>query len=316
MKSPRTVAAVELKSELQNELVSRIKDSILAHDQEAEGRIRESVLSRAIGVSRTPIRAALRHLVREGILQPHTQGGYSILQSPSRVAETMTNGEQTSGLYGRMLRDIILNEMPDPATEKALMRKYEAGRGEILRVLRRLVREGLAEPLPGRGWATIRFDGEQMSRSYHLRFILEPAMLLDGDYTVDREALQRLRSDHASALSTLSAQSPWHELFELDATFHETLARGSKNDLIIDIIRRQNRLRRLAEFFSYSRLERIRASMNEHVAIIDALLSGDAAWAAALLRQHLTISRTATEENFDKDLEVVRTASSGLESLC
>ena len=315
MKSPRTVPAVELKSELQNELVSRIKDLIRAHDQEAEGRIRESVLSRAIGVSRTPIRAALRHLVREGILQPHTQGGYSILQSPSRVAETMTSGEQTSGLYARMLRDIILKEMPDPATEKALMRKYEAGRGEILRVLRRLVREGLAEPLPGRGWATIRFDGEQMSRSYHLRFILEPAMLLDGDYTVDREALQRLRSDHASALSTLSAQSPWHELFELDATFHETLARGSKNELIVDIIRRQNHLRRLAEFFSYSRLERIRDSMNEHVAIIDALLSGDAGWAAALLRQHLTVSQTSTEENFSKDLESVRTASSGLERL-
>ena len=64
-----------------------------------------------------------------------------------------------------------------------------------------------------------------------------------------------------------------------------------------------------------ARLERIRASMNEHVAIIDALLSDDAAWAAALLRQHLTVSQTATEENFSKDLESVRTASSGLESL-
>jgi DNA-binding GntR family transcriptional regulator len=305
----------ELKSELQNELAGRIKELIRSHGQKIDGRIRESMLSRAMGVSRTPIRAALRHLVSEGILEPHTQGGYSILQSPSRIAETMTSGQPTSGLYGRILRDIVLNEMPDPATEKALMRKYEVGRGEIIRVLRRLVREGLAEPLPGRGWATIRFDGEQMSRSYHLRYILEPAMLLDAEYSADNEALQRLRSDHVTALSTLSQQSPWHELFELDATFHETLACGSKNDLIVDIIRRQNRLRRLAEFFSYSRLERIRASMNEHVAIIDALLTGDAAWAAALLRQHLTISQTVTEENFNKDLEAVRTASSSLERL-
>ena len=135
------------------------------------------------------------------------------------------------------------------------MRHYGLGRGEILRVLRRLVREGLAEPLPGRGWTVLKFDGEQMQKSYHLRYIVEPALLTDRDYMIDRGALERLKTDQQAALLALSPNSPWRELFELDATFHETLARGSNNDLIVDIIRRQNRLRRLAELFSYSRLE-------------------------------------------------------------
>ncbi len=304
-----------LKSELQNELVGRIKELIRSRHQMTNGRVREAVLSRAIGVSRTPIRAALRHLVGEGILTAHSQGGYAVLQTPSLVRETMAGSESASSLYGRMLRDIVLNEMPDPASEQALMRKYEAGRGEIARVLRRLVREGLAEPMPGRGWSMLKFDGEQMSRSYHLRSILEPAMLLDPKYAADLEALKRLRTDHAAALSTLSLESPWNELFELDAAFHETLARGSHNDLIVDIVRRQNHLRRLAEFFGYSRLERVRASLIEHVTIIDAIFSSDMIWASSLMLRHLTISRIETEENFNRDLEAVRSQSSGLEEL-
>jgi len=305
----------KLKSELQTELVSRISEWIRNQDPGDKIRVREAVLSRELGVSRTPIRAALHHLVAEGVLHPHELGGYIVLHMPPAASDSLTPGDEAAGLYGRMLRDIILHEMPDPATESALMRQYGAGRGEILQVLRRLMREGLAEPLPGKGWTMLKFDGEQMLKSYHLRSILEPALLTDRDYVIDRPALERLKADHQAALAALSEASSWREIFELDATFHEVLARGTRNDLIADIIRRQNRLRRLAEFFSYSRLERIRASMTEHVAILDALLAGDPAWASALMRQHLTVSRTETEDHFSRDLEAVRSASSGIERL-
>jgi DNA-binding GntR family transcriptional regulator len=304
-----------LRSELQSELVGRIGEWIRSRDHERGERVREAVLSRELGVSRTPVRAALQHLVSAGVLKPHELGGYTVLQLPSVTLETMTRGENAAGLYGRMLRDIILNEMPDQATESALMRHYEVGRGEILKVLRRLVREGLAEPLPGRGWTMLKFDIEQMRKSYHLRTVVEPALLIDRDYTIDRPALERLRAEQQAALRALSPSSPWRELFEIDAAFHEMLARGSNNDLIVDIIRRQNRLRRLAELFSYSRLERIHASMMEHISIVDALLDGDQAWASALMRQHLVISRIETEEHFTRDLDAVRSASSGIERL-
>lgn len=307
--------ARKLKSELQTELVSRISEWVRNQDQGDKIRVREAVLSRELGVSRTPIRAALQHLVSEGVLHPHELGGYTVLQMPPAAADSMNPGEEAAGLYGRLLRDIILNEVPAPATESALMRHYKAGRGEVLQVLRRLMREGLAEPLPGKGWTMLEFNSDQMLRSYHLRGIIEPALLIDRLYFIDRPALERLRADHQTALAALSEDSSWREIFEFDATFHEVVARGSRNDLIVDIIRRQNRLRRLAEFFSYSRIERIRASMLEHVAILDALLAGDQAWASALMRQHLMVSRAETEEHFTRDLEAVRSAASGIERL-
>ena len=277
--------APPLRSALQSELVDRILELIRSNGFAAPGRVREAVLSRTLGVSRTPVRAVLQHLVAAGVLASHPRGGYLVtgMPVPTTTGSFGGDGGQAT-LYGRLLRDIIMSEAPDAVSESALRRHYGAGRGEILQALRRLVREGLAEPLPGRGWTLLSIDGEQLARSYHLRGILEPAMLADRGYEADPATLARLRAEHETALESLSAASPWQELFDLDAKFHETLARGTGNDLIVEIVRRQNRLRRLAEFVSYARLERVRQSMMEHVTIIDALLAGDRDLAAALMR--------------------------------
>jgi DNA-binding GntR family transcriptional regulator len=292
--------------------VERIKELIRSNGFTARGRVREATLSRALGVSRTPVRAALQHLLVAGVLASHPRGGYVVTRMPSSTNGSFGGDGVHAKLYGRLLCDIIMNEAPDAVSESALMRHYGVGRGEIVQVLRRLVREGLAEPLPGRGWMLLSINSEQLARSYHLRSILEPAMLADRAYRADHEALARLRAEHEAALDSLSADSPWQELFELDAKFHETLARGTGNEMIVDIVRRQNRLRRLAEFVSYARLERVRQSMTEHVTIIDALLAGDSDWAAALMRRHLAVSRQETEEHFECDREALGAASAGL----
>lgn len=305
----------QLRSPLQAELVARISELIRAPGCGAGSRLRELALSRELGVSRTPVRAALLHLVGEGIVTPTDAGGYTVVRIPAFIHEPLRRDDLQSGLYGRLLRDIILDEMPDPATESGLMRHYGVGRGEVLQAMKRLMREGLAEPLPGRGWIPLKFNGEQLARGYHLRSVLEPAMLLDRDYVVPTQHLHALLADHKAALETLSPSCRWQELFELDASFHETLAQGSANELIVDMVRRQNRLRRLAEYVSYSRLERIRESMGEHMAVMDALLLGDVPLASALLRKHLVVSRRETEDNFARDLDAIRAKPSSFKGL-
>jgi DNA-binding GntR family transcriptional regulator len=304
-----------LRSALQAELVARISALIRTPSHGVGARLRELGLSRELGVSRTPVRAALQHLVAEGVVEAIGSGGYAVLRIPAIVEEPLQRDDTSSGLYGRMLRDIILDEMPDPATESGLMRRYAVGRGAVLQAVKRLMREGLAEPLPGRGWVMLKFNGQQLARGYHLRSILEPAMLLHRDYVVPRQLLEGLQADHKAALEHLSPSSPWKELFELDARFHETLAQGSENELIVDIVRRQNRLRRLAEYVSYSRLERIRESMTEHMAVMEALLLGDAELASALLRKHLAVSRNETEDNFARDLDAIRAEPAKLDGI-
>lgn len=288
-------------SDLHLELVSRITEQIRASPEAVGQVLREAPLSRSLSVSRTPVRAALRHLVEAGIVAARPRGGYVVL----RNHKDPPDAQSEAGPYAGMLRDIVLKEIPQPASESWLMRRYGVDRGEIVRALRRLVREGLAEPMPGRGWSVIEFSSELMTRSYHLRIVLEPAILCAESYRPDQAPLQALRADHLRALGGLESRSP-AELFELDAAFHEALARGSGNPMLVDLIRRQNRLRRLNEYVGYSRPERVRSSLLEHVAIIDRVLVGDCVSAAELLRAHLATSREQTLTHFAADLARIR----------
>lgn len=294
-----------LRSGLQSELTDRI--SAMIRNGEHRGQtLREAQLARLFGVSRSPVRAALGHLVEAGVLGVEPAGGYTVLRVPAADGSHVGPGGRAGSTYGLILRDIILGETADPISESALMRRYGVGRGDLGAVLRRLVREGLAEPSPGRGWTFLAFSAESLSRSYHLRTILEPALVVDPSFRIDPDVLGRLLAEHRATLASLGPQSGWEVLFDQDAGFHESLAQLTGNDLVTDVVRRQNRLRRLAEYVGYVRLDRVAESLREHIRVLEALLEGDRSWAAALLRQHLIVSREETEAYFEKDLEAVR----------
>ncbi|MGF7160345.1 DNA-binding GntR family transcriptional regulator [Rhodoligotrophos appendicifer] len=293
-------------TDLQSELSSHIREWIRSTQPAIGTVIRESVLARDLGVSRSPVRAALAELVVDGLVAARPHGGYQIIAAGPAAPATETAGGSASRPYALMLRDIILNTLPTPATESALMRRYDLGRGEVRRTLRRLTREGLAEPLPGRGWSIIELTQEQVAMSYQLRLLLEPALLLDDSFGLSLRQLDSLKHDHLRQRDALSSDMAWEELFALDALFHESLAKGSKNSLVLDIISRQNRLRRLCEYISYVRLERIRGSIGEHVAILEALIADNRKLASRLMREHIAVSRDETISHFAADLETFR----------
>ncbi len=294
-----------LRSSLQSELVDRITAIIRSGDRNGK-RLREATLARELGVSRTPVRAALQHLVLEGMLRTEATGGYSVLRVPRTPDTSLDAGAGRDRLHGLLLRDIILSEFDDPVSESALMRRHRVGRGELTRALRRLVREGLAEPLPGRGWLLLKLSIDRLTLSYQLRMMLEPALIADPLFRPGNETLARLKADHERAQTSIGSRASWQSLFDLDAAFHETLAAGTGNDLILDIIRRENRLRRLAEYASYRRTERVRDSIAEHLQILDALFAGNAGWASALMRQHLMVSLDETRAHLEGDLRALR----------
>jgi len=296
-----------LKGPMQHQVAHGVLDHLSETAVAPGARINEQALARKLGVSRTPVRAVLAHLVETGILESRPRRGFFLAHRPASDAAAALEAEQPAGgTYEAMLLDVLLGKLGATLSQNALMRRYGASRGELLAALRRMTREGLAEPAPGLGWNFVHFGSDTIEQGYRLRMLLEPSVLLEPDYAPDEDVLRALRADHAATLANLSERTAWGELFNLDARFHTALVAGSGNPLAVEVVQKQNRLRRLCEYLGYERLDRVRESLSEHMAILDSLLQGDREWAAAQLKRHLKRSLTQSLRHFDLDLEAFR----------
>lgn len=276
-------------------LQARLMRQIPALLREAGPLLPELELAERAGVSRTPVREVLRRLERQGVVAHEKGRGYRLLEHA--VPEPAAGGL----LDDRMLRDLAAGALEPLMSERALMQRYGVARGELISTLRRLMRDGLAAPAVGRGWSFTAVGPEALAESYRFRQIVEPAALLADGYGADPALLAAMLARHRAALEGLEGMER-RTLFDLDADFHLLLARGAGTGQLVQAIEKQNNLRRVAEYISYARLERIRASMEEHCRVLEALLRGERQTAAALLRLHLQVSAQETFHHLDEDL--------------
>ena len=295
-----------LKSPTQSRVARGVVEDVVNGGVEPGTHLNELALAQRLGVSRTPVRAALWYLQREGILEHRPGQGFFLIRRLGSVEEAGIEDAAGDELYDRILRDILLGGLESTMSQNALARRYGVGRGDLNAALRRMVREGLAEPAFGHGWTFVQFSREIVRKGYRLRMILEPGILAEPEYRVDAEALRRLDDAHTRVIGQLDRRNDWNELFDLDARFHETLAAGSGNELYVEIIQKQNRIRRLNEILGYERVDRVRQSLSEHRGIIDSLLHDDREAASLQMRQHLRRSLDQSLSHADQDLEDFR----------
>ena len=104
--SASTVRLVDSDAEGGSQAVKaqqRLRELILAGDLPAGARIAELALVDRLGMSRTPIRAALMHLKQEGLLEPLSGGGYAVRTFSEReVADAIELRGTLEGLAARL----------------------------------------------------------------------------------------------------------------------------------------------------------------------------------------------------------------------
>lgn len=289
-------------SALQIDIARRVLEMIRSGYVKAGDHLTEEGLAKTYGVSRTPVRQALRLLQEQGVVELRANAGIFVSDAAegpqasdvSVAIEAPDEGED--GLYKRILADRASHQLPHSLSESALVGRYGAQRGALRRALLRLTREGLIERRRGHGWTfTPALDtAEAMAESYRYRMILECAGLREPLFAPDPEELLRARQEQMAFIERNRPQdraSMPGEFYRMNASFHEMLARFSHNRFIEQAVRQQNQLRRLEEFASFvNRPVNPIDSCREHIDIIDALLAGDIDWAASLLHRHLSVA--------------------------
>lgn len=273
---------------LANQILDIVRDRRLERGQ----RLAELSLSRRLGVSRTPVRAALRLLKSNGIVVSRHNQGFSLLKSWAELRSTMLAVPSTreDELHGELIRNRLADVIPNTVTQSLLLKHFGVSRAVLTRTLARMADEGLVVKNQGHGWTFLPSIDTTLAlrNSYDFRMTVEPAVFLLASFRIDLIALDRVRSRHLWLLEQgENLKATGKELFEIDARFHETIASFGQNSFFEQAVQHQNRLRRLFEYEGYWNLRRIQSWVREHLEIIDALWAGDHELAAERMRNHI-----------------------------
>jgi DNA-binding GntR family transcriptional regulator len=286
---------VEPLTTLQSRVARKIAALARRENLKAGEHLTESLIAERIGVSRTPVNAALRYLVGVGMLVHDPNRGYFLNRDAQECLALVEYLFQKPDepLYLQIVDDRLRCALPDLVSESELMRRYGVARSTLRNVLSRIQQEGWVEHQVGNGWQFLPLidSPESYDESYLFRAAIEPAGVLAATFQfrpAELAALVRRQKFIAdSGFESMTAI----ELFEANSEFHETVAAWSGNRFIAQSIKRVDGLRRLIEYRQAKLRPPRREAAVEHLAILDAISRQDNLSAASLLREHLEGAR-------------------------
>jgi DNA-binding GntR family transcriptional regulator len=274
-------------------LATRI--TALIHEQglAAGARLNENQLAEQLGVSRTPVRAALEHLAARGFVERQRNRGVELVALPPKPrARAPAPAEDEDALVLRISRERQRGKLGDGVTENELMDRYAVSRPALRQALERLADLGVIERKLGYGWRFVNdaWDASARHESYRFRMVIEPAAIREPDFALAPEWIARMREGHERFLAARWTEASSIAFFEMNAAFHEGIAAGSGNRYFTLSIQRQNRLRRLSNYDWKHGRERVEVNCREHLEILARLEDGDRELAAVLMQRHLAVA--------------------------
>ncbi len=274
------------------ELADRISRLIHEDGLAAGARLNENQLAERLGVSRTPVRAALDHLAQQGFAERKPHRGVELLRLPPLPSAIREPADDSDQLLRRIAYDRQHGNLGEYVSEKELMEAYDLGRPAIRNALERLADLGAIEPKLGYGWrfATGAWDANVRNESYRYRMVIEPAAIREPGFALPPAWAQDMRQQHEEFLRHLTEDSSSITFFEMNAAFHEGVAAASGNRFFHMDIQRQNRLRRLSNYDWKYGPERMKVNCCEHLEMLDRMQAGDQELAALLMLRHLDVA--------------------------
>lgn len=277
------------------DLARRIMARVEREGLKKGAKLTETRLSELLGVSRSPVRAALSLLATRGVVHSKPNVGHFLSLDADgdafRDRAIPESGEEH--IYRDLVRARFANLAPAQISVAGVMRRYDVDRATANRVLGRMAEEGVVVRGPGRSYrfGPVLNDANAYHDSYEFRLLIEPAAITAPGFQPDPVAFARLRARHEEMLAGAVETAPVSEMFAVDADFHETVAECCGNRFLRQAIRQQTHLRRLSEYENYGDRARLAESCREHLEILDAIEAGDLDIAAARLADHIATSR-------------------------
>ncbi|MCW2308499.1 GntR family transcriptional regulator [Rhodobium gokarnense] len=192
--------------------------------------------------------------------------------------------------YHRLI-DLIFSAKLDPAkplSERKLAERLDMGRMPVREALRQLEREGVVEVKPARGTFVRQLTSEDLVDTYRVRAALE---CLGSELAAKNGVTPALKA-HGSTLRMMAQDSSAFTTREIDdagTVFHERLMDASGSAALCESVRLlRMRSRLVFHLPRYYDHDLARETLQEHIAILEAVENRHSQHASELMAAHLS----------------------------
>ena len=191
-------------------------------------------------------------------------------------------------IYDYLKQEILSDKIPEDAilVETRLAEQMGVSRTPVREALHFLEKEGLLELLPRAGYRLRRIDWAEFEEIVHIRKVVESLAAGWAIKRIKAEELEALKENVQQSEATIQ-QGDLSVFPELDAQFHEILARASGSKRLIDLIQllRSDMLRYRLK--SLHREDHASLALHGHRRIFQCVLERNSSGLEDAVRDHL-----------------------------
>ena len=201
------------------------------------------------------------------------------------------------------IRDAIINGTLKPRErlmEIQMAEELGVSRTPIREALRKLELEGFIVMIPRKGAFVADMTFKDIADIFEIRAALEGLAAALAAERITDEELEKMER-HLVEKADAIAHGDMERLVEVDTDFHESIYKASRNDRLQGII---NNLREQIQRFRATSLAypgRMKQSLDEHRAIVEAIHARDAALARQVTQEHIENAEPSMIESIKKD---------------
>jgi DNA-binding GntR family transcriptional regulator len=192
-------------------------------------------------------------------------------------------------IYSTLREAILTNVLPagERLAELQLAALFKRSRTPVREAILRLESERLAERSARRGFVVGGISREEILEVYAVREVLDglaARLAAQGYLSSEFDHLQWL----SRRLRKAGEQRDYRLMVELNIEFHETLARASRNGLLLQFMRQIHDWVRRFSDTTFSYRGRASEALKEHEALLEAISRRDPDAAERIARAHMT----------------------------
>jgi len=183
--------------------------------------------------------------------------------------------------------------------EQQLAAEFAVSRTPVREAMRRLEGDGHLVRDQAGGMRPSVPSVRSMREVYDVRIALEELVVRRAASAGDRGLLEAVQQDWHALEAEWRGRAPsvtGPDFVHADEAFHQRIAQASGNDMALRLLSDLNDRIRVLRIHDFTADDRIRATIAEHLEIVDAVLASDPDAAAAFMRAHVHRSALVVRE--------------------